>query len=221
MPLEVIDKERSALKLLGQVRDVMRSAESAQDRLDKLVICIAEGLHLEVCSIYFAQGGEQLELYATQGLNQLAVHETTLRYGEGLVGEIASIAAALNLPEAESHPKFAYCPETGEEKYHAFVGVPILYHHKVIGVLVVQSIDSRIFSDEEVETLQTIAMVLAEMAIGSQVVRLEDVTGRDDAHKGSHYFNGLKVAPGLAKAEAVLHRPRIEITQLITDNPSF
>jgi phosphotransferase system enzyme I (PtsP) len=149
------------------------------------------------------------------------VHLTSLRYGEGLVGEVASLAAPLNLAEATTHPKYAYREETGEEQYHSFVGVPILYHHKVIGVLVVQSADVRIYSDEEVEILQTIAMVLAELAVGSSVVKLDDVTGHDEAHRASHYFSGLKIAPGLAKAPAVLHRPRIEITKLVTDNPSF
>lgn len=219
--LEVTQRGQSALALLGQVRDVMRASDDAQLRLDKLVRVIAGGMRSEVCSIYFAQSGKKLELFATQGLRQEAVHHTSLAFGEGLVGEIAALAAPLNLAEAASHPKYAYREETGEEQFRSFIGVPIYYHHNVIGVLVVQSADSRIYSEEETETLQTIAMVLAEMAVGSQVVTMGDITGRDEGQRASHFFAGMKISPGLARAAAVLHRPRIQITKLVAENPSF
>lgn len=218
---ETISKSTSPLQLLRQVRDVMRASEEAQTRLNKLVQVIAQGFDSEVCSIYFTRPGEVLELYATIGLKQEAVHQTKLRIGEGLVGEIALISSPLNLLEAAQHPKFAYKPETGEEMYHSFVGVPILYNHRVIGVLVVQSVDPRIYSDDQVEILQTIAMVLAELAIACQVVDLRELTGEADVRAPAQYFSGMKLAPGIAKAAAVLHRPRIEITTLVSDNPSF
>lgn len=219
--LEAVSKQGSALKLLREVRDVMRTAEDAQTRLNRLVRVIAKGLQSDVCSIYLSRKGRELELFATHGLKQDAVHQTVLQFGEGLVGEIATLCASLNLPEAATHPKYSYRPETGEEVFHAFVGVPILYHHRVIGVLVVQSTDSRIYADEEVETLQTIAMVMAELAVGSGMVEMQELTGQDDDYRASHYFSGLRIAPGLAKAVAVLHRPRIEITRLVTDNPPY
>ena len=219
--LEAVTKTISPLKLLGQVRDVMRASEDAQMRLNKLVKVIAKGFNSEVCSIYFTRTGQILELYATIGLKQEAVHQTRLGIAEGLVGEIASISSPLNLLEAQQHPKFAYKPETGEEAYHSFVGVPILYNHRVIGVLVVQSVDPRIYSDDQVEILQTIAMVLAELAIANQVVDIRELTGEADMRAPAQYFSGLKLAPGLAKAAAVLHRPRIEITKLVSDNPSY
>lgn len=219
--LEAVGKTGTALALLRRVRDVMRSAEDAQTRLNRLVRVIAKGLHSEVCSIYFAQRGQRLELYATHGLNQEAVHHTSLRFGEGLVGEIAVLSTPLNLPEAAKHPKFAYREETGEEAFHAFIGVPLLYHHRVIGVLVVQCRDSRIYSDEEVETLQTIAMVMTELAVGSHMVNVQELTGHDEGKTAAHYFSGMKISPGLAKASAVLHRPEIEITRLVTDNPPY
>ncbi len=211
----------SPLALLRQVRDVLRGAEEAQARLNKLVRVIAEGFESEVCSIYFTRAGSRLELFATIGLNQEAVHRTALRVGEGLVGEIAHIASPLNLPDAHSHPKFAYCAETGEEAFRSLVGVPILYHHRVIGVLTVQSGDTRIYADEQVEILQTIALVLAELAIAAQVVKLEEITGEAEGMDQPQYYSGLKLSPGLAKAPAVLHRPKLEITNLVSDNPSF
>jgi phosphotransferase system enzyme I (PtsP) len=214
-------KTVSPLALLRQVRDVLRAAEDAQVRLNKLVTVIAEGFSSEVCSIYFARPGQKLELFATVGLKQEAVHSTSLRIGEGLVGDIAQIAVPLNLPEARKHPKFAYRVETGEDAFHSFVGVPILYHHRVIGVLTVQSSDARIYSDEQVEILQTISMVLAELAIAAQVVEMRDITGEADGTAQPQYYSGLKLSPGLAKATAVLHRPKLEITNLVSDNPSY
>lgn len=214
-------KTVSPLALLREVRDVMRSSEEAQTRLNKLVAVIAEGFDSEVCSVYFAQPGHLLELYATIGLNQDAVHQTRLAFGEGLVGEIATIAAPLNLAEAQRHPKFSLRTETGEEGFHSFVGVPILYHHRVIGVLVVQGADVRIYSDDQIEILQTIAMVLAELAIACQVVTMKDITGETDGTAPAQYYSGLKLSPGLARAVAVLHRPKIEITRLVSDNPSI
>lgn len=211
----------SPLALLRKVRDIMRSSEEAQNRLNKLVKAIAKDFGSEVCSIYFLRKGAQLELYATEGLKQKAVHKTRLNIGEGLVGEIAALSMSLNLPEAQKHPKFAYCSGTGEEKYHSFVGVPIPYNQQVIGVLVVQSTNAKIYSEEQIEILQTVAMVLAELAIASQVVDLKEVSADDDDASKSCYFSGLKLSSGLAKAAAVLHRPKLEITKFVSDDTAY
>ena len=123
----------------------------------------------EVCSIYVMRADGTLELYATEGLNREAVHLTTMRAGEGLVGLIASKAEPLALSDAQSHPAFSYKPETGEEIYHAFLGVPILRAGNTLGVLVVQNRTRRVYSEEEIEALQTTAMVLAEMIASGEL----------------------------------------------------
>ncbi len=216
-----LELTHNPLHLLRKVRDVMRSSEPSQVRLNKLVKVIAEGFDSEVCSIYFAKPGNLLELSASIGLKKQAVHTTQLAVGEGLVGDIAALAMTLNLPDAQNHPKFAYRPETGEEKFQSFIGVPVLYSHRVIGVLVVQSADAKIYSEDQIEILQTIAMVVAELAIASHMVEFSDVTGEADAAESSHYFTGLKLAPGLAKAVAVRHRPELEIKKLVSDDPEY
>jgi phosphotransferase system enzyme I (PtsP) len=220
-PLKLVSTEDSPLDLLRKVRDIMRQDADAQARLGHLVQAISRQLGAEVCSVYFARSGNELELFATHGLKAEAVHQTRLRFGEGLVGEIAATASVMNLPDAAKHPKFAYRPETGEEAFHAFIGVPVFYHHRVIGVLVVQSQDVKIFSDEQAEVLQTIAMILAETAIASQVVTLSSLTGEQDATQSSHCFTGMRIAPGLAMGPVVLHRPKINVERLITDNTSY
>ena len=133
--------------LLRRLREVMAEPVSPQARLDKIVIHIAANMVAEVCSVYVVRGDSRLELYATEGLNREAVHLTTMRAGEGLVGLIASSAEPLALADAQSHPAFAYKPETGEEIYHSFLGVPILRGGNTLGVLVVQNRARRIYTD--------------------------------------------------------------------------
>src|SRR6478752_10434180 len=140
--------------LLRRLREIMAEPVGAQDRLDKIVTQIAANMVAEVCSLYVMRGDGVLELFATEGLNRTAVHLTTMRAGEGLVGLIASEAEPLALSDAQAHPSFSYRPETGEEVYRSFLGVPILRGGAVMGVLVIQNRASRIYSEEVIETLQ-------------------------------------------------------------------
>src|SRR5579863_358603 len=156
-------------RLLGRLRDVMAAGGTAQERLDKVVKLIAADMVAEVCSCYVMRAGEVLELFATEGLLPTAVHKTRLRVGEGLVGDIAAHARALALADAQSHPNFAYRPETGEEIYHSLMGVPILRGGRTLGVVVVQNRTFRHYTEDEVETLQTIAMVLAELVAAGRL----------------------------------------------------
>jgi phosphotransferase system enzyme I (PtsP) len=149
--------------LLRRLREVMAEPVSAQERLDKIVVLIAANMVAEVCSVYVLRVDSTLELYATEGLKRDAVHQTVLRSDEGLVGLVSSQASAINLSNAQAHPAFSFRPETGEEIYHSFLGVPVLRAGNTLGVLVVQNRARRTYSEEEVEALQTTAMVLAEM----------------------------------------------------------
>ncbi|HEY1382680.1 MAG TPA: GAF domain-containing protein, partial [Dongiaceae bacterium] len=152
-----------ARMLLKRLRNVMARGGAAQVRLDQTVKLIAGEMVAEVCSLYLLRAGEVLELFATEGLKKEAVHKTRLRVGEGLVGDIASHARPLALADAQHHPQFAYRPETGEEIFQSLMGVPILRAGRVIGVLVIQNRTRRQYSEEEIETLETVAMVLAEL----------------------------------------------------------
>jgi len=196
----------------------MAGAGSAQTRLDRVVQVIASNMVAEVCSVYLMRGGDSLELFASEGLKASAVHSTRLRVGEGLVGEIAARAQPLALADAQSHPSFAYRPETGEEIYHSLMGVPIQRSGRVIGVLVVQNRTRRHYSEEEIEALQTVAMVLAELVgagdlVAPEVLR-EGVSDQDTPRR----LDGLSLADGVAIGVAMLHEPRIEITQVIADD---
>lgn len=208
------------LLFLRKIRDVMALPESSQLRLDRLVQVIASEFLSEVCSIYLLRAGDVLELFASEGLNADAVHLTRLHVGEGLVGEVARTGEPLNLAEADAHPKFAYRPETGEEKFSSFVAVPILHMEQVTGVLVVQSASERTYSEEQVELLQTVAMVLAEHVTSAHVTDPDEVKKASGKALLSLHMTGTRLAPGLMQAQAVMHRPRMEIGNMVSESPS-
>jgi phosphotransferase system enzyme I (PtsP) len=203
--------------LLRRLREVMAEPVSAQDRLDKIVVLIAANMVAEVCSVYVLRVDSTLELYATEGLNRSAVHQTVMRSDEGLVGLVASEANAINLSDAQAHPAFSYRPETGEEIYHSFLGVPILRAGNTLGVLVVQNRAQRTYSEEEVEALQTTAMVLAEMIASGELSALA-LPGAEPAVRRRLRLKGTVLNDGIALGHVVLHEPRVVITQFIADD---
>jgi len=146
--------------ILRRLRQVMASPQSAQDRLDEIVRVIATNMVAEVCSVYLVRAGDILELFSTVGLNPDAVHKTSLRVGEGLIGEIAARGRPLNLADAQSHPNFAHRPETGEDIFHSLMGVPILRNGRVVGVLAVQNETHRLYIDEEVPLFMAKSLLL-------------------------------------------------------------
>ncbi len=204
--------------LLRRLREVMAGPEAAQTRLNKITTLIASNMVAEVCSIYVMRPGGFLELYATEGLNPDALHDTKLRVGEGLVGVIAANASPLNLPEAQAHPAFKYLPETGEEIYHSFLGVPVLRSGLILGVLTVQNRTQRHYSEEEVEAMQTTAMVLAEVVASGELDEVGEAEEVDLGHTRSHQLDGASFSGGIALGHVVLHRPRIHITNLIAED---
>mgnify|MGYP000329999948 FL=1 len=167
-------------RLLARVRDVMAGEGSAQSRLDKITSIIAADLVTEVCSIYVRRAGDVLELFSTQGLSPDAVHVTRLRFGEGLIGEIAARGGPLSLSDAPSHPSFAFRPETGEDEFRSLLGVPVLRAGRVVGVVAVQNKTERQYNEEETETLQTVAMVLAEMVAGGELISRYELAPTDE-----------------------------------------
>jgi phosphotransferase system enzyme I (PtsP) len=190
---------------------------SAQARLDEIVVLIANNMVAEVCSVYVMRADGHLELYATEGLNRAAVHITTMRVGEGLVGAIAKSAEPLSLVDAQSHPSFSYKPETGEEVYHSFLGVPVLRGGNTLGVLVVQNKARRAYSEEEIEALQTTAMLLAEMVASGELQTIAK-PGADIAVRRPIALRGSAVADGIGLGHVVLHEPRIVVTQIVAED---
>src|ERR1700686_3247151 len=203
--------------LLRRLREVMAEPVSAQERLDKIVVLIAANMVAEVCSVYVLRVDSTLELYATEGLKRDAVHQTVLRSDEGLVGLVSSQASAINLSNAQAHPAFSFRPETGEEIYHSFLGVPVLRAGNTLGVLVVQNRARRTYSEEEVEALQTTAMVLAEMIASGELSALA-LPGAEPVARHSIKLEGASLSDGIALGHVVLHEPRVVITNYIAED---
>jgi phosphotransferase system enzyme I (PtsP) len=205
----------SARDILTGLHDIMAKRGSAQAKLDRVVDLIAEAMGSDVCSIYLLRDNN-LELFATHGLRKEAVHVTRLRMGEGLVGTIAAQGRILNLAEAADHPAFAYRPETGEERFHSFAGVPIVRLESPIGVLAVQHAEPRGYEEVEIEALQTVAMVLSEMIAGA---RLVDGARRGRLRSaGPLRLSGLKLVAGMAKGQAVFHEPRVVVEHTVAED---
>ena len=203
--------------LLRRLREVMAEPISAQARLDRIVVLIASNMVAEVCSLYVTRADGPLELFATEGLNRQAVHQTTMRPDEGLVGLIARTAEPLALADAQTHPSFSYKPETGEEIYQSFLGVPVLRSGATLGVLVVQNRARRTYSEEEIEALQTTAMLLAEM-IASGELQASAGQPAPIATRRALAIQGQAIAEGLGLGPAVHHQPRVVVSKIVADD---
>ncbi|KKB78386.1 peptidase [Devosia soli] len=203
--------------LLRQLRETMAEPLASQARLDKIVGLIAENMRADVCSFYVLRDDGALELFATKGLKAESVHMTTLRLGEGLVGLIASEAEPLSLDDAPSHPGFAYRPETGEDKYNSFLGVPVLRAGQTLGVLVVQNAERRHYGEDETEAMLTTATILAEMVATSDFDNLIK-PGSDIDLRRPRMFNGVSFTDGIALGTVVLHDPRVVVVNFIAED---
>src|SRR3954453_15520936 len=205
-------------RLLRRLRGIMAGSGSAQERLDRIVRVVAAEMVAEVCSAYVMRAGEVLELFATEGLRPEAVHRTRLRVGEGLVGRIAAAARPLALADAQAHPDFAYRPETGEEIYHSLMGVPVLRGERVLGVLLIQNRTRRQYSEDEVETLQTIAMIVGELVASGELVNPHEMAESRSGASLPMRLGGLRLNPGLAVAPALLHEPHVVIRHIVPED---
>ena len=211
--------ESESRKLLRRLQGVMAESAHAggQERLDRIVDLVADSMKTDVCSIYLHRDADTLELCATRGLKPEAVHVTRMRLDEGLVGRVARKRQAINAADAPSTKGFRYMPETGEEVFSSFLGVPVQRLGERLGVLVVQSREARRYSDDEIYALEVVAMVLAEMAeLGAFVGEGEALKPR---HKAPALFRGITGQEGAAEGVVHLHDPRVVVTKPVSDDP--
>jgi phosphotransferase system, enzyme I, PtsP len=206
----------AARQILIRLQEVMAARTSAQAKLNKVVDIIGQALSSEVCSIYLVREGV-LELFATRGLKQEAVHVTRMAMGEGLVGLIATNVETLNLDEAAAHPDYSYRPETGEELFHSFAGVPIVRRERAIGVLCVQHVEPRRYEEVEIEALQTVAMVLSELIANAELADDGPADSRVQ-DTGTIMLQGLQLVMGMARGHAVFHQPRVHVEHTVAED---
>ncbi|MEO1720072.1 MAG: GAF domain-containing protein, partial [Pseudomonadota bacterium] len=203
--------------IMRRLREIMAEPGDGQDRLKKIVRQVAGLMVAEVCSIYLQRQDGSLELFATEGLNESAVRTTRMKRGEGLVGRCAELGVPVNVPEAQAHPAFSYRPETGEEAYHSLLAVPILRGGALLGVVVVQNQTPREYSDEDVESLQTTAMLVAEHLVSGDVIGVTgDAVGQTS---GALRVIGEPISDGIALGHVFIHQPRVIVTELLSVDP--
>lgn len=209
--------ESDSRKLLGRLRDTLADNRAGQARLDWITHLIADSMHTEVCSIYLFRDAGTLELCATEGLNPDAVHQTRMRIGEGLVGRVARRSTPVNTANAPQTRGFRFMPETGEEVFSSFLGVPVQRLGDTLGVLVVQSKDAREYTEDEIYGLEVVAMILAEMTeLGAFVGDGQALSAR---HQQAVLFRGAVGQEGVAAGNVYLHEPRVVVTNLVADDP--
>jgi len=205
--------------LLRRLRELMAGEGTPQQRLDAVTTIIATDMVADVCSLYLRRAGDVLELFSTHGLRAEAVHLTRLRVGEGLVGDIVAHGRVLALSDAQAHPQFAYRPETGEERFQSFLGVPLQRGGHVIGALALQNRDERAYATDEAEALQTVAMVLAEMVHAAQLLSADEIVDVDGNATLPLRFEGMPLADGVAEGVVYRHRGPTVVRELVSDDP--
>jgi len=185
--------------------------------LSTLVQLVASELVSEVCSVYVQRPGDILELAATEGLRQDAIGRTRLRVGEGIVGLCAATGAVMNLPDAQNHPAFAYRPETGEEPFASLLAVPVRRSGRTLGVISVQNRTPRNFTEPEIDDLETVAMLLAEMLSGSGAT---DGSPEGLGATVPRLFAATPLMGGIAVGPIVLLRSARPAVRVLADDPA-
>lgn len=204
--------------IMRRLREIMAGTTDGQAKLDTIVLQISGIMVADVCSIYLRRTDGSLELFATEGLNRSAVHNTFMKRNEGLVGRAAELKQPVNEPDAQQHPSFSYRPETGEEPFHSLLAVPIMRRGDVLGVLVVQNKTRREYTEEDAEVLEATATVVAEHLVSGDVAGVN--TAAEFSRAIGHVVQAQPISEGLALGHAVLHESRVVITDLKADDPA-
>ena len=207
----------SSRQLLKKLREVMSSAIAVQEKLNQIVNVVAKEMHTDVCSFYLLQPGDILELFATYGLKQSAVHETSLRLGEGLIGEIAVQKKALTFEDAWHHPSFVFKEETGEKLFQTLMGVPVLQGANLLGVVAVQTEQEHEYTEDEIETLETVAMLIAQILVSVDFEKQQNALVK--VHKDVRSrMEGVRLMSGMALGKAFIHSRTKRVENLISTN---
>jgi phosphotransferase system enzyme I (PtsP) len=195
--------------VLTTLRTIVQEVNSARSLPEVLRIIVTEvrlAMSAGVCSVYlFDETDQRYVLMATEGLRVESIGKVRLAMREGLVGLVASKEEPLNLKDADQHPNYAYFEETGEAPYHSFLGVPIIHHRKVLGVLVLQQQTERRFADEEEAFVVTVCAQLSGAiahAEATGALRKLASAGRGKSREAT--FKGIPSAPGVGIGRAVL-----------------
>ena len=215
------------MNMLDSLRAIVQEVNSARSLPEVLSIIVREvhgAMDAEVCSVYlFDETDQRYVLMSTKGLRQQSIGKVRLAMGEGLVGLVAAKEEPLNLQDADKHPNFAYFDEIGEEIYHSFLGVPIIHHRKVLGVLVLQQQTERRFAAEEEAFMVTVcAQLSGAIAHAEATGALSKMASAGRGKSKEAIFHGIASSPGVGIGRVVLAQQTMDLASVPerhTSNP--
>lgn len=176
------------MKIPHALSQIIRRSKSLSEILDSTVDLVATAMGMDVCSIYLLDPADhRLRLAATKGLDKAALGKVVLSLGEGITGIVVSEMRSIAVEDASSHPGYRYFPETREEQFHSYLGVPLAIRNRPVGAIVVQSRERRVFTQDEIETLNTIAAQLVGVVENARLV-----SSLDHPERFKHYMQELR-----------------------------
>ena len=203
------------LDTLRRIVQEINASTSLHESLDIMVNQVATAMEVDVCSIYLLdERNRRYLLMASKGLKAEAVGHVSLHTGEGLVGLVGQREEIVNLHNAPQHERFLYLPETGEEIYHSFLGVPVMYRRKVMGVLVVQNKEPQDFSEAAESFLVTLCAQLSGVIAHAHAVGNIDVFRKPNSLPAYKTFQGVSGSGGIALGRAVILYPPADLASV-------
>jgi phosphotransferase system enzyme I (PtsP) len=207
------------LDALRRIVQEVSAAESLQAALDIIVSRVQEVMQVEVCTVYLHDMQSDRYIFsANRGLNPDFVGKMSLAPNEGLVGLVATREEPINLDNAEAHPNFLFLPGIGEERYHSFLGVPIIHQREMLGVIVVQQQERRKFDEDEEALLITLSAQLAGVIAHSQATGTVPAIAGQQGSSGKTRFQGVAGSPGIAIGQGVVVTPGSDL-YAVPDRP--
>ncbi len=206
------------MDILRQLRGITEGQDNLPVKLDKIMALIASSMNADAAACYIAVDDTYLELFASHGFNPGAAHKVSLRFGEGLVGEVAKNNRSLAVADAWKHPKFSYKPELGEEEFKSFAGVPLIRWNRAIGVLVLQGREPHEYSRMEIEILETVAMVLSELVSSEEMAEYKKSLIKERGITEKEKHKGISLSKGYGLGNAVIHRRRQAVSKIFAED---
>src|SRR5512138_1199585 len=206
--------ESLGLRTLEDISSLILHSHDLRETLDNIVTLVSKRMQSDVCSIYLLDDdGETLRLHSTKGLSRSSVGKITMNVSEGLTGLVIEQRGVISLENAQEHPRYKYFKESGEERYHSFLGIPMFERKSPVGVIVVQHRDPRDYTETEISTLSTIAWQISSIVINAKL--LDSIRKKDEERARLEHelqmIHGLEMPGGdllpgeTAKAPAALH----------------
>lgn len=211
-----------AIKTMKSMREVIDSNKlDVTTKFEKIVGLVCSSVQADACACYVGIDGSYLELFAAVGFNKSAINKVSIRYGEGIVGDVAKFKRLITTADAWKYPNFSYKKEIGEDDFKSFLGVPLVRWNKAIGVLVVQRKSVSEFSKDEVSIFETLAMTVAEFIVSDEVLAYRKKLGEARGITLNDKIKGQSLNKGYGLGNAVIHQRGNIINKIFAENKDY